>query len=69
MDPVPLFHFAAQFEFYVFAVAFVICVCALSLGAALFVVRAVLTHLFPHLRRPLSVEHELDGFRLTPGDK
>ena len=47
MDRARLFHFAAAFEFYVFAVTFVVCVCILSVAAALFVVTTLLSHTFP----------------------
>ncbi len=44
MDRARLFHLAAAFEFYVFAVTFVVCVCILSVAAALFMVTKVLSH-------------------------
>jgi hypothetical protein len=50
VDPAPLFHFAAAFEFYMFALTFVVCVCLLSLAAARFVIGTVISHTFPRWR-------------------
>ncbi len=63
MNPAPLFHFAAEFEFYVFAVAFVASVCILSLAASWFLIKTVIAHTFPDLRR-FTIEHGPEGFRL-----
>jgi len=45
---------AAEIEYYVFAAAFLIAVCVLSVGAGLFLIRAALDHTFPNWRpKPL----------------
>ncbi len=41
---------AAEIEYYVFAAAFLIAVCVLSVGAGLFLIRAALDHTFPNWR-------------------
>lgn len=53
VDATTLIHFAAEFEFFVFAVTFVVCVCVLSLTAALFVIKTVLAHALPLWRELL----------------
>jgi hypothetical protein len=54
VDPAALINLAADFEFYVFGVTFAVCVVILSLGAAVFVVKAVLAHTFPEWRCVVS---------------
>lgn len=54
MDLAPVLHLAAEFEFAVFAGAFIICIAILSLAAARFVIGAVLEHSFPGWRSMFS---------------
>jgi hypothetical protein len=47
LDVETLIHGAAKLEFFVFAITFFIAIGILSLGAAKFIVSAVLDHTFP----------------------
>ena len=50
LDVETILHLAAKFEFWVFAVTFLIAVCILSMKTALFVLSTVLEHSFPRWR-------------------
>src|SRR5687767_1605389 len=71
VDPAKFFHFAAQFEFYVFALTFVACICLMSLAAAWFIIATVLAHTFPNWRKcgPWLLEHRPKTFRLADRPK